>query len=70
MNCALFLIVHLIEYLARMSDLSELIDILDDDGVLHSVDSIDDVEVLHSTLASRVVSPSWVPFIGLFFILH
>ena len=38
MNCPLFLIVHFIE-LVRMSDLSYLIDKLDDDGALHSADS-------------------------------
>ena len=32
-------IVHCIKYLAQMSYLSELIDILDDDEVLHSTDS-------------------------------
>ena len=35
MNCVLFFIVHFIE-LVRMSDLSDLIDKLDDDGILHS----------------------------------
>ena len=37
MNYALFFIVHFIE-LVRMSDLSYLIDKLDDDGVLHLAD--------------------------------
>ena len=31
----LILPVHCIEYIARMSDLLEIIDILDDDGALH-----------------------------------
>ena len=38
-DLCLILVVHCIEYIARMSDLSELIDILDDDGALHSTDS-------------------------------
>ena len=38
-NCASLLIVHFIEYFARMSYLSEVMDKLDNDGVLHSADS-------------------------------
>ena len=38
-NCVLLLIVHFIEYFARMSYLSEVMDKLDNDGVLHSADS-------------------------------
>ena len=35
----LILVVHCIEYIDRMSDLSRLINILDDDGALHLTDS-------------------------------
>ena len=69
MNCALFLIVRFIEYLARMSDLSELIDKLDDDGVLHSTDSTVRFGVGAVGAASPVASSSWVPITGLFLIL-
>ena len=68
MNCALFLIVHFIKYLARMSDLSELINKLDDDGGLHSTDSIAGFGSGSVGVASPVVSSSWVPFTSLFFI--
>ena len=68
MNCALFLIVHFIEYLVRMSDLSDLIDKLDDDGVLHSTDSIAVYGSRVVGVASPVASSSWVPRIG--FILN
>ena len=66
MNYTLCLIVHFIE-LARMSDLSDLIGKLDDDGVLHSADSTDVCGSGVVGASSPVVSSSWVPFTGLFF---
>ena len=66
-NCALLLIVHFIEYLARMSNLSEVIDKLDDDGVLHSADSIAVFGSGAVVVASPVASSSWVSFTDLFF---
>ena len=65
-NCASLLIVHFIEYLARMSDLSEVIDKLDDDGVLHSTDSTADFGSGAVGAASPVASSIWVPFTGSF----
>ena len=66
MNCALFFIVHFIE-LVRMSDLSDLIDKLDDDGILHSADSTAFCGSGAVGASSPIVSSSWVPFTGLFF---
>ena len=65
MNCALFLIVHFIE-LVQMSDLSYLIDKLDDDGALHSADFNAGFGPGVVGVASPVASSSWVPFTGLF----
>ena len=60
------LLVRCIEYIARMSDLLVLINILDDDGALclnelsaGSVSGVIDV-------ASPVVPSSWVHFLGMF----
>ena len=47
-----------------MSDLSELIDILDDDEVLHSTDSTTVVGSRTVGIASPIASSSGVPFIG------
>ena len=49
-----------------MSDLSELIDILNDDGVLHSTGFTARVGFRAIGVASFVTSSSWVPFTGLF----
>ena len=68
MNCALFLRFHFIEYLVRMSDLSDLIDKLDDGGVLHSAGSTAVCGSGAVGVDSLVVSSSWVPLIGLFLI--
>ena len=70
MNCALFVSVHFIEYLARMGDLSELIDKLDDGGILHSVDSTVVGGSGAVGVAFPVASSSWILFTGLFFNLY
>ena len=49
-----------------MSDLSEVIDKLDDDGVLHSTDSTADFGSGAVGAASPVASSIWVPFTGSF----
>ena len=59
MNCALFLIVRFIEYLARMSDLSELIDKLNDDRFLRSTDSNAVFGSGAVGVDSPIVSSSW-----------
>lgn len=64
MDCALSIIVHCTECLTRMSDLSELIDILDDDEVLHSTDSTTAVGSRTVGIASPIASSSGVPFTG------
>ena len=69
MNCALFLIVSFIEYLARMSDIPKLIDKLDDDEVLHLADSTAGFGSRAVSVASPVTSSSWVPFSCLFLIV-
>ena len=51
-----------------MSDLSELIDILDDDLVLHSTNSTAGISSRAVGVASPVASSSWVPFTGFFLI--
>ena len=56
MNCAL----------VRMSALSDLIDKLDDDGVLRSADSTTVCGSGAVGASSPVVSSSWVPFTGFF----
>ena len=50
-----------------MSDLSEVIDKLYDDGVLHSADSTAVFSSGAVGVASSVASSSWVPFTALFF---
>ena len=64
----LILLVRCIEYIARMSDLLGLIDILDDDGALHlnelSAGSISGA----IGVASPAVPSSWLPFSDLFVI--
>ena len=69
MYCALSIIVHCIEYLARMSNLSELIDILDDDGILHSTDSTARVGSKTVGGVSLVASSCWFPSTGLFIVI-
>ena len=69
MHCALSIIVHCIEYLAWMSDLSELIDILDDDGILHSTDSTAGVGSKTVGGVSLVVSSCWFPSTCLFIVI-
>ena len=64
----LFLLVHCIEYTARMSDLLGLIDILDDDGALH-LDELSTTSVSGVIgVASPVIPSSWVPFSVFYFI--
>ena len=53
-----------------MSDLSDLIDKLDDDGFLRSADSTDVYGSGVVGVASPVSSSSWVPFTGSFFNLY
>ena len=43
--------------------------ILDDDGILHSTDSTVGVGSRTISVASPVASSSWIPFIGLFFVI-
>jgi len=65
----LFLLVHYIEYIARMSGLLGIIDILDDDGALH----LNELSTASVSAAIDVTSPvtqsSWIPFSGLFVVL-
>ena len=70
MNCTLLFIVHFIEYLVQMSDLSDLIDKLDDDGFLRSADSTDVYGSGVVGIASPVSSSKWIPFTGSFFNLY
>ena len=67
MNCVLFFIVHFI-VLVWMSDLSDLIDTLEDNGLLHSAGS---TAVCGSGVVGAssllVVLSSWVPFTGFFY---
>ena len=51
-----------------MSDLLGLIDILDDDGTLHSTDSSAGSLSGEIGVASLVVPSSWVPFSGVCFV--
>ena len=55
----IILIVHFIEYLAQMSDLSELIDKLNDDRFLRSADSNAVFGSGAVGVDSPVVSSSW-----------
>ena len=50
-----------------MNDLSDLIDILDDDGVLRSADATTGIASRAVGVASPIVSSNWFPFAGLFF---
>ena len=49
----LFLLVHYIEYIARMSGLLGIIDILDDDGALH----LNELSTASISVAVGVTSP-------------
>ena len=60
-NCLLYSVC-----LAWMSDLSDLIDILDNDGVLHLTNSTTGVASRAVGIASHVASSRWFPFTGLF----
>ena len=60
-----FLLVHYIGYIAPMSDLLGIIDILDDDGDLH-LDELSGASV-SAAVPSPVARPNWIPFSGLFF---
>ena len=63
----LFLLVHYIGYIAPMSDLLGIIDILDDDGDLH-LDELSAASVSAAVdVASHVAQPNWITFSGLFF---
>ena len=63
----LFLLVHYIGYIAPMSDLLGINDILVDDGDLH----LDELSAASGSaavdVASPVTQPNWIPFSGLFF---
>ena len=48
---------------------SELIDLLDNDGILHSTDSTTGVGSRTVDVASIVASSSWFPFTGLFIVI-
>ena len=62
----LFLLVHVIVYIARMSDLLGLIDISDDDDALY-LNELSTASVSGAIgVASPVIPSSWVPFSGLF----
>ena len=63
MNCALLIVI----LLARMSDLSEWIDKLDDDGVIHSTDSTTGFGPRAVGVVSHVTSSNRVPFTDLFY---
>ena len=63
----LFLLVHYTGYIAPMSDLLGINDILVDDGDLH----LDELSAASGSAAVDVASPvtqsNWIPFSGLFF---
>ena len=62
-----FLLVHYIGYIAPMSDLLGIIDILDDDGDLH-LDELSAASVSAAVdVASPVAQSNWIPFSGLCF---
>ena len=63
----LFLLVHYIGYIARMSNLFGIIDILDDNGDLHLDESFAASKSAAVDAASSVTQPNWIPFSGLFF---
>ena len=63
----LFLLVQYFWYIAPMSDLLGIIDILDDDGDLH-LNELSGASVSAAVdVASPVAKPNWIPFSGLFF---
>ena len=62
------LAVDCIEDIARICDVSKLIDILDDDSALHSNNSSAGFGSGAIDVASPVIPSSWVPFSGLFFV--
>ena len=62
----LFLFVHYIGYIARMSNLLGIIDILDDDGDLH-LNELSATSVSAAVdFTSPVTQSSWIPFSGFF----
>ena len=69
MYCALLINVYYTEYLARMGDLSELIDTLDDDINVHLTDSTSGVGSRSVGVAFAIISSSWNSFTGLFFVI-
>ena len=69
MYCALSINVHYIEYLARMGELSELLDTLDDNVNVHWIDSTSGVGYRSVGVISTVVSSVGVLFTGLFFFI-
>ena len=62
----LILLVRCIEYIAWMSELLELIDILDDDDALHLTKLSAGSVSGPIGVASPVVPSSWVHFLGMF----
>ena len=62
----LILLVRCIVYIAWISDLLGLIDILDDDGALHLNELSAGAISGAIGVTSPVVRSSWVPFSGLF----
>ena len=69
MYCALLINVHYTEHLARMGDLSELIDTLDDDINVHLTDSTSGVGSRSVGVAFTITSSNWDSFTGLFFVI-
>ena len=67
--CVLLIFVHYIEYLARISDLSDLIYILDDDVDVYLADSTAGVGSRIVGVASTISSSDWVPFTGLLLVI-
>ena len=62
----LFLLVHYIGYIAPMSELLGIIDILDDDGDDVHLDELSGASA-SAAVSSPVVRPNWIPFSGLCF---
>ena len=69
MSCVLMTFVNYIQYLARVSDLSILIDILDDDVNVYLTASIDCAGSRMISVASTITSSGWVPFTCLLFVI-
>ena len=65
----LLIFVHYIEYLARISDLSDLIYILDDDVDVYLADSTAGVGSRIVGVASTISSSDRVPFTGLLLVI-